>query len=84
MEFGSLAEERAFLAVRGLDVQRVEQEVLLEPGELLVFDNLTTAHGRIGVRAPGELHQLCLGYRGLDPARQAVLRDRVLAAFAST
>ena len=84
MEFASLAEERAFLALRGLDVQRVEQEVLLEPGELLVFDNLTTAHGRIGVRAPGELHQLCLGYRGLDPARQAVLRDRVLAAFAST
>ena len=84
MEFVSLAEERAFLAARGLDADRVERQVLIEPGELLVFDNLTTAHGRVGVRAPGELHQLCLGYGGLDPARQAVLRDRVLAAFAST
>ena len=45
------------------------------------FDNLVTAHGRRGRRGPGELHQLCVGFRSLGLAEQATLLDRVLAAF---
>jgi hypothetical protein len=81
MEFASRAEERAHLAARGLDLDRVEEQVHLEPGGLLVFDNLATAHGRSGLRAPLELRQLCLGYRRLDVRRQRLLLDRVLGAF---
>jgi hypothetical protein len=79
MEFASRADERAHAAERGLDLDRAEEEVHLRPGELLLFDNLATAHGRSGRRAPLELHQLCVGYRGLDVPRERMLVRRVLA-----
>jgi hypothetical protein len=81
MEFASLSEERAHFAKHLLDLDAVERRVLLGPGELLVVDNLATAHGRVGVRRPEELHQLCAGYRQLDVDRQQVLLRRVLGAF---
>jgi len=81
LEFASLAAERAHFARHSLDLEAVEQRVRLGPGELLVFDNLRTAHGRAGTRRPEELHQLCVGYRGLGAERQRTLSRRVLAAF---
>jgi hypothetical protein len=80
-EFASLSEERDHLAERGLDLDRVEHRIRLGPGELLLLDNLATAHGRLGIRDPLELNQLCVGYPGLDAGRQAILLDRVLQAF---
>lgn len=84
LEFQSVEDERRHLARRGLDLASVELEVRLDPGQLLVFDNLLTAHGRLGLRQPLELHQRCLGYRGLDPPRQALLIRRVLEAAMPT
>jgi hypothetical protein len=81
MEFASLAEERAHFNRHGLDLDAVEQRIKVNPGDLLVFDNLATAHGRVGIRAPEELNQLCVGYRGLGVAQQRVLVRRVLDAF---
>jgi hypothetical protein len=80
-EFSTLAEEMGFFAQRGLSVEAVVREVCLQPGELLIFDNLALAHGRRGIRAPGELHQRVFGHRALHPEQQITLRDRVLAAF---
>lgn len=80
MEFASLAEERAHFARHGLTLDAVEHRVRLGPGELLLLDNLATAHGRAGTRSPGELHQLCSGYRALDVRRQRTLVRRVLSA----
>jgi hypothetical protein len=82
LEFASPGAERAHFARHSLELEAVEQRVRLSPGELLVFDNLRTAHGRAGIRRPEELHQLCVGYRGLDTDRQRTLSRRVLAAFA--
>lgn len=81
-EFDSVAAETAFFADRGLRLSAVQVEVRLQPGELLLFDNLVLAHGRRGARAPGELQQRVFGHRGLGPEGQRALRDRVLAAFA--
>src|SRR4051812_41085908 len=81
LEFASLAAERAHFARHFLELEAVEHRVRLSPGELLVVDNLRTAHGRAGTRTPEELHQLCVGYRGLDTDRQRTLSRRVLAAF---
>jgi len=81
MEFATLAEERAHFARHSLELDDVEHRVHLRPGELLLFDNLTTAHGRTGTRRPEELHQLCVGYRRLEGARQRTLLLRVLDAF---
>jgi len=81
MEFDSLVSELTFFASHGLHVERVQVEVALRPGELLVFDNLAFAHGRRGRRQPGELCQRVYGHRRLSPAAQRELRDSVLRAF---
>ena len=82
MEFESLAQERDHFAERGLNVDAVEQRVLLGPGQLLLLDNLATAHGRLGVRRPLELNQLCVGWN-LDISEQSLLLGRVLETFSS-
>jgi hypothetical protein len=82
-EFTSIDSERDFLAAHGLSVQDVQIEVALQPGAVLIFDNLLLAHGRRGVRQPGELRQRVYGYRALSPGQQREVRDRVLAAFAA-
>ncbi len=81
MEFATLDEERRYFASHGLHLAAAEEEIVLSSGELLLFDNLATAHGRRGRREPGELHQLCIGFRSLDLTGQATLLGRVLAAF---
>jgi hypothetical protein len=80
-EFDTLDAELAFFRSLGLDVDAVEVEIPLRPGDLLVFDNLAVAHGRRGGRQPGELHQRVYGHRLLPPAAQRALRNRFLAAF---
>jgi hypothetical protein len=80
LEFVSLAEEVGFFSGRGVPLD-IEQEVCLEPGELLIFDNLLVAHGRRGSRQPGELHQRVIGHRQMLPCQQLAIRDQFLAAF---
>jgi hypothetical protein len=82
-EFANLSDEMDFFADRALHLDAVAIEVSLRPGALLVFDNLAVAHGRRGVRQPGELHQRVFGHRALSVDDQVELRDRVLAAFAT-
>ncbi len=82
-EFASISAELDFFDAHGLSVRAVESEVTIHPGAVLVFDNLALAHGRAGVRQPGELHQRVFGHRALDRDGQRRLRDRVLARFPS-
>jgi hypothetical protein len=83
LEFDSLSSEQAFFSRYGLRLHDAEIELELEPGELLLFDNLALAHGRRGKRQPGELRQRVFGHH-LQPARQSELRDRVLVAFCAS
>jgi len=80
LEFDSLFAEVAFFARHGLRINDVEISIDLQPGELLVFDNLALAHGRRGTRKSGELRQRMFG-QTLQPAAQRKVRDGVLAAF---
>jgi hypothetical protein len=81
MEFDSMAQERLHLAARGLNLDEVERRILLGSGELLLLDNLAIVHGRVGIRQPLELHQLCVGFRNLAESEQAQLLRGVLEAF---
>ena len=84
MEFSSHEEENAYLRSHGMDLTNVEDRVVLGPRELLVIDNLRTAHGRLGQRRESELHQLFLGYTSLARSPQRILLDRILVAFNPT
>jgi hypothetical protein len=81
MEFSAADEERRYFARHGLQLAAVEEELVLSSGELLLFDNLAVAHGRLGRRDAGELHQLCIGFGSLDLTGQATVLDRILAGF---
>ena len=81
MEFDSLAHERSFFDESDLPLTHIEEQVLLRPGEMLVIDNLRTAHGRIGLRSTNELDQLFVGYSLLHAEDQQLLLDRVLSVF---
>jgi hypothetical protein len=81
MEFDDLDSELRFFERHSVPTDEVVVEIPLSPGELLVFDNLAVAHGRRGMRQPGELHQWVFGESDLTVARQRELRDEVLAAF---
>lgn len=80
-EFATLDAEVTFFADRSLDLPRTQIEIALQPGELLFFDNFRIAHGRRGVRRPGELRQMVFGHRALDREGQANVRESVLRAF---
>jgi hypothetical protein len=80
LEFDSLPSELAFFKRRGLRIDDAAIDIHLQPGELLLFDNLALAHGRRGTRQPGELRQRVYGYH-LQPSDQRDLRDHVLTAF---
>lgn len=80
-EFTSLAAEVDFLAGHRLSVADAQTEVTMDAGAVMIFDNLTLAHGRRGIRQPGELRQQVFGHRVLDVTRQRLLRDRVLSLF---
>lgn len=82
-EFATADDERRFFEKRGLRLNEAETNVDLRPGQLLVFDNLAFAHGRLGRRRPGELRQRIFGYRALSASRQRALRNRMLLAFDS-
>jgi hypothetical protein len=80
MEFDSIGAELRFFARHSLRVDEVQIDVALLPGELLIFDNLAVAHGRRGLRRPGELRQWVFG-ETLSVAGQLDVRSQVLAAF---
>jgi len=61
LEFDSLSSELTFFSRYGLRIADAEIEMMLGPGELLLFDNLAVAHGRNGTRQPGELAPLRTG-----------------------
>jgi hypothetical protein len=81
LEFASLDAEAAFLAAHGLQLDEVVEEVLIAPGEMLIFDNLAVTHGRRGRRAAGELHQRIYGHRELAVPEQVALRDHWLSSI---
>jgi hypothetical protein len=81
MEFNSLRAESSFFQRHSLCVEAVQSELALSSGELLVFDNVALAHGRRGIRRPGELCQRVFGERDAGVMEQRELRERVLSAF---
>jgi hypothetical protein len=83
LEFDSLSAERRFFARHHLDLRSSEQLVVLAPGEILIFDNLACAHGRIGSRRTHELRQVCFGFAGVSADHQRRVLAHSLDALVS-
>jgi hypothetical protein len=83
-EFSDRDDEARFLASHGLSLEAGETAIRIEPGQILIFDNLQIAHGRQGRRAARELHQLVFGYPALAVSGQLEIRERILSAFSAT
>lgn len=56
-----LEQEYAFFKTAGLDLAAVEKQISLLPGQMLVFDNMTCVHGRVGRRQKRELMHFLFG-----------------------
>lgn len=73
-EFENAEAEAAFYTANGLRLSEAEARFVLEPGDLLVFNNVSTIHGRLGTRRPGELHQVLFGLRAVPASQSVVIR----------
>lgn len=58
--------ESELLTEFGVDLAKTEHHIVLSPGDLLIFDNLTNVHGRFGRRANREIWQMLLGLPDAD------------------
>jgi hypothetical protein len=83
-EFSDRDDEIRFLARRGLSLEACETAIRIEPGQVLIFDNLQVAHGRQGRRTTRELHQVVFGYPAVGVAGQLQIRERILSAFSTS
>lgn len=81
LEFTSADREMAFLEHHGVDVETGRRDVALGPGDLLIFDNRVIAHGRRGVRQPGELRQWAFGHQSASKPDQESFRAAFLKNF---
>lgn len=59
-EYG-LKQEQEFFKAAGYDLPAVEDQIVLRPGEMLVFDNMRCVHGRVGKRRKRELINFIYG-----------------------
>jgi hypothetical protein len=81
MEFNDIEAERQYHQRHGIDLSATEQRVALGAGELILFDNLAIAHGRLGQRPARELHQLCIGIKRADRSVQTRLLEELAACI---
>jgi len=56
-------QEVAFFEQAGLNLQIAEELIEIKPGQMLVYDNIRTVHGRIGKRQPKELLNFLIGIK---------------------
>lgn len=76
---GQWQRETKLLQEFGIDIARTEHHIVLNLGELLIFDNLRNVHGRLGRRASREIWQMLFGLPDID----AELLGRVMNYAAS-
>lgn len=77
-----LAAEMAWWARHGYRLEEAETRIQLQPGDLLLFNNMSCAHGRIGTRRPEELWQVMWGVPHVGAGEISLIRSHISAALA--
>lgn len=70
-------QENAFFSRHGIDIKAREREVALEPGQLLILDNLRVVHGRVGRRRAREVYNFMFGVEAVQRDDVAALRRHI-------
>jgi hypothetical protein len=70
-------EEVAFYASHGIDLSKLEHQIELKPGQLLILDNTRVVHGRIGKRRTKELFNFMWGVEAILPDDITALRQYI-------
>lgn len=60
---GNIKSENNFYKMKGFDLKKIEEQIQLKPGQLLILDNTRVAHGRIGKRNVKEIYQMMFGIK---------------------
>jgi hypothetical protein len=74
--------EVAFYAKQGIDLSKLEHQVALKPGQLLILDNTRVIHGRIGKRRTKELFNFMWGVEKIEPKDITALRQYICRILA--
>src|SRR5258706_905409 len=64
---GDITKEYEFYKLRGFDLGKIEEQIQLKPGQLLMLDNTTAADGRVVKRKMQEMYQMMFGVKGVSP-----------------
>lgn len=76
--YKSLENERAFYRSHGVPIDEVEEGIQLQPGQLLIIDNMSAIHGRIGKRNAEEIYQFMFGVKDATPEDIDAFREHVV------
>jgi hypothetical protein len=63
----SIGNEKEFYIKRGVNLEPIAENIVIQPGQLLVVDNMRTAHGRVGKREEKETWQFMYGVHNAAP-----------------
>ncbi len=74
--------EKEFYGARGIDLETIEEDVVIKPGQLLIVDNMRTAHGRIGKRDARETLQFMYGVSDASPREIDGFRKQLVKLMA--
>jgi hypothetical protein len=76
-ETGAHEKETAFYAKHGVELDKLEHQIALKPGQLLILDNTRVVHGRIGKRRTKELFNFMWGIQAVTPEDITALRQYI-------
>ena len=74
----SKAMEKKFYEERGIDLDSIEEDIVIKPGQILIVDNMRTAHGRIGKRSEKETWQFMYGVHNATPSEIETFRKELV------
>ncbi|HTE57708.1 MAG TPA: hypothetical protein VK694_03105 [Verrucomicrobiae bacterium] len=76
-EGSAYEQEQDFYKRHGVELTKVERQIALKPGQLLILDNTRVIHGRIGKRKTKELYNFMFGIESTMYDDIAALRRQI-------
>ncbi|KAA3616872.1 MAG: hypothetical protein D8M58_17880 [Calditrichaeota bacterium] len=66
-----------------INVEKAEEQVILKPGDLLILNNISTIHARLGKRKTGELYQLIAGISDVLVKKSSIVKHWLVEQLSS-